>query len=325
MDTNVSSAADAADSIVRTCQWTVAGLVAEVPTRHGVMAVFRHDSGALTFSLARYGEWAENEIAFLRRFIPAGGVVLDVGAYIGTHSLAFAAAAGPGGRVIAFEAQPDSFALLVNNLAVNGAETVEARLGAVGAPGGSATLALPAIDIRSPRSFGSAALADAPATDPGPSVVVPAISLDQLGLERCDLVKIDAEGMESAVLEGAIGLLGKTQPIVYAECNSVDAGARTIAWLREAGMAVHLHIVDAFNPDNWRGCSQDGFQGAREVALVGVPGARRPLLAHFRPRAVERFLPVETLDDLVVGMMLKPQYAAEVLHRTPAFREVAGA
>ncbi|MGC8469731.1 MAG: FkbM family methyltransferase, partial [Acetobacteraceae bacterium] len=204
MDTNLSPAADAADSIVRTCQWSAAGLVTEVPTRRGAMAVFRHDSGALTFSLACYGEWAENEISFLHRFIPAGGVVLDVGAYIGTHSLAFAAAAGPAGRVIAFEAQPDSFALLVNNLAVNGAETVEARLGAVGAPGGSATLALPAIDIRSPHSFGSATLSDAHPFDPGQGVTVPTICLDQLGLERCDLVKIDAEGMESAVLEGAI-------------------------------------------------------------------------------------------------------------------------
>ena len=40
-------------------------------------------------SLRLYGEWAQSEIDALANFIQEGSVVVDVGAFIGTHSRAF--------------------------------------------------------------------------------------------------------------------------------------------------------------------------------------------------------------------------------------------
>ena len=313
-------APEALDHVTRTCAWIDREMVIDVPTRRGMMAVFRRDSGALAHSLSTYGEWAENEIAFLRHFIPAGGVVIDVGAYVGTHSLAFAEATGPGGRVLAFEAQPDSHSLLVNNIALNDAANVEACLGAVGGPDAADRVAIPRIDISASRSFGSSSLAAGGIPTNGQEVVVPSIRLDSLTLPRCDLLKIDAEGMEPAILQGAMDLLGRTRPVVYAECNSVDVGARVIDQLREAGMSVFIHVVDAFNPGNWRGRHDDIFQGAKEVALLGVPPERMEAVTRIAPAPVERLIPVGTLDDLVVGMMLKPQYARDLFRDAPVFR-----
>lgn len=138
--------------------WQQNGLVGTAPTRHGPMVYFKHDRGALTSSLQAYGEWAENEIMFCKRFFSQGDIVLDVGAYIGSHSLAFAAFVGPTGHVYSFEAQPASFTLLAHNLFVSGMPNVTATNAAVGAPVAEASIPLDEIDISQVCSFGSAAV-----------------------------------------------------------------------------------------------------------------------------------------------------------------------
>src|SRR6185437_5370204 len=55
-----------------------------------------------------------------------------------------------------------------------------------------------AIDLAVPRNFGAVALADS-----GAGEAVDIVALDALGLAQCHFVKIDVEGMEAAVIEGA--------------------------------------------------------------------------------------------------------------------------
>ena len=65
-----------------------------IDARYGRMTFFANDIGAASGSLAIYGEWAENEIGFVKTFIAVGETVVDVGAYIGTHTLAFSHSLG---------------------------------------------------------------------------------------------------------------------------------------------------------------------------------------------------------------------------------------
>jgi Protein-L-isoaspartate(D-aspartate) O-methyltransferase (PCMT) len=83
--------------------------------RYGRIAVPDGDTGPIGTSLRLYGEWAEHEIRFLLNFIEPGCCVIDIGAYIGTHTLAFAKAVGPNGTVISIEAQDVIFRLLKTN------------------------------------------------------------------------------------------------------------------------------------------------------------------------------------------------------------------
>jgi FkbM family methyltransferase len=296
------------------------GLIGQAPTRHGMMTFFRNDRGALTQALCAYGEWAEHEIAFCGRFLRPGDTVLDVGAYIGTHALAFGERVGPGGRVYSFEAQPASFSLLARNMAALAqVTTVHA---AVGHDLAGTSILLDAIDVAEPRSYGSAAIGDAPA--PLHPIRVPATTLDALDLASCALVKIDVEGMEDQVLSGAERLLSACAPLVYAECNTVDAGSRVISRLRMCGYDVWMHLADAYNPNNWRGNATNIFANAKEAALVGVPPRHRSACASLRCGAQETFFQIRTLDDLVAGMMLKPQYPREVLQFSSAFRPGGG-
>ena len=71
--------------------------IEQIEGRYGVIRFFSKDT-VIGTALRTYGEWAENELRLFRHFIPAGATVLDVGAFIGTHALAFSQMVGPGAR-----------------------------------------------------------------------------------------------------------------------------------------------------------------------------------------------------------------------------------
>lgn len=312
-------------------KWRADNLVGSTDTRYGPMVFFKHDSGAVTQSLIQYGEWAENELAFLRRVIPRGSVVVDVGAYIGTHALAFARQVGDGGLVYAIEAQPASFALLTENIQTNQADNVVLVNAIAAARVG--TFSLLGINISGDASFGSMSVENAVrppdssatvatniADGSGGISLVPTITLDSIPLTSCALIKIDAEGMEDLVLEGASNVIGSFRPVIYAECNCVEKGSAVFERLRQCGYRIFMHLAGAYNNQNWNGSTTDIFGVAKEAALVGVPPERlRPLLDSM-VGSYEIFFEITTLDDLVAGMLIKPQYPHEVLQHTSATR-----
>src|ERR1700759_4504087 len=86
--------------------------------RHGGFMFNRNDA-YIGRSLDLYGEWCDFEIQLLSRFINPGDTVVDVGANIGTHTVAFANLVGAGGVVPAFEPQRRLFQMLSGNVALN--------------------------------------------------------------------------------------------------------------------------------------------------------------------------------------------------------------
>lgn len=287
-------------------------LLSVVNGRYGRIAYFARDVGAVSLALAAYGEWAANELAFMRQFIPKNGTVLDIGAYVGTHTLAFA---GWTGEVVALEAQPATFQVLGDNVRCNGLTNVRLEHAAAGDYCGS--MHAHGIDITTEASFGSASLAGAAPDTAGTMFDVPIVTIDSLDLPRCDFMKIDVEGMESAVIAGAAATIRRHRPVIYAECNSVELGADSLRVMRDLGYEVRLHVVDAFAEDNFFGNPVNIFGPAREAALVGVPlGDPRFETAVVQP--CEIFARIETLDDLVLGLLNKPQYPPEILQPSAA-------
>src|SRR5262245_57768187 len=88
------------------------------PCRYGVLSFFKNDT-IISRSLKEYGEWAQAEIEVLLDFMGSGDIVLDIGAFIGTHTLAFAARVSDRGNVYAFEPQPVFFEVLKKNIGQN--------------------------------------------------------------------------------------------------------------------------------------------------------------------------------------------------------------
>lgn len=71
------------------------------------------------------GEWEPWVVDFLYDNCPSGGVVLDIGANIGAHTIPMADAVGPDGAVLAFEPNPSVIDLLRTNIEANNLDNVE--------------------------------------------------------------------------------------------------------------------------------------------------------------------------------------------------------
>lgn len=159
----------------------------------------------------------------IRQYLAEDFVCVDVGASIGLFSLALSLLV-PGGKVYALEPSPSSYASLSANLAVNGVENVEAfQLAATNISG---TLSFNDIPQFSAGSFPVTPEFRAMAEAMSSRVMeVSAVSLDDFvsehQVERLDLIKIDVEGGELAVLEGARDTLARDRPLVVMEFNGL--------------------------------------------------------------------------------------------------------
>jgi FkbM family methyltransferase len=139
-----------------------------------------------------------------------GDVIVDVGAGIGTDTLAFAKAVGSSGRVLAIEAHPETFARLRKNCSVHGFSQVACvHAAVVGAPG------TVYIETREEHVSNRIMLGgDATA------VPVPGVTLDslcaRLDVDHIDLLKMNIEGAERLAIPGMRAAVGMTRNICIA-------------------------------------------------------------------------------------------------------------
>lgn len=239
-----------------------------VVTRHGLMMYNRNDY-IIGASLETYGEWCEQEIALLSRFVERGMTVCDVGAHIGTHTLFFSRAVGPAGKVHAFEPQPFVFHCLAGNVALNSLQNVRCRPVAAGAAAGTAVM--PDVQYAGSRNFGAVALAQA-----GEGERVPVAAIDDLALGPVHLMKIDVEGMEQAVLEGAARTIAASRPVLYVENNRKAQSGPLIAALAGHGYDMYWHTLSYYNPDNYAGSKENLFGTAGETNMLCLPRGSAP-------------------------------------------------
>lgn len=278
-----------------------------VETRYGSMECLSGDS-VVSRSLLLYGEWAQLELDLIAKVLRPGDVALDVGAFLGTHTLGLATMVGPRGQVHSFEPRASIRAVLGRNVERNGLQQVTVHPFALGAK--TEVIKLPVIDIETEANFGGLALEGNAVEECQALEDVRIEMLDNLALERVDFMKLDAEGMEAAVLAGATRLLATCQPTVLAECNDLEHGGRTLACLRQRGYEVYGVLAPAYNPANLRGESDNIFGEASEASILALPPSRIGWLA---PAIRADLVPLLTLDDLALLLLHKAQYSVEVL------------
>jgi FkbM family methyltransferase len=191
--------------------------------------------------LERSGGLYQRELAaLLRRRLPADAVAVDGGAHIGVISVLLASLC-PAGHVYAFEPVPETSAYLEHNLAANGITNVTVERLALYREDGEITLAFD-------ESY------------PGGSHIGEGksrVATCRRGLERLDLLKLDVEGAEPAVLDGAEETLARFRPLTVVECNPVALPRLAGTGYRE----LFLRLQGLFPV----------------VALIGTGGALLPL------------------------------------------------
>lgn len=234
--------------------------------RHGLFMYNRNDQ-FIGRSLDLYGQWCEFEVQVVAHFLRPGDTAIDVGANIGTHTVAFAEFVGPSGLVHAFEPQRRNFHMLAGNVALNTLENVVCHHKAVGdADGEIVSPPLPRPDMS--FNFGGVALAHAAAG----GECVPQVRLDSLDLAACRLIKIDTEGMEPQVLDGALDLIARCRPLLYVE-NSEPGASKPLAQRLDAlGYVARWSMFPYFDPNNFYANSVNIWQGVLPAAnLICAP------------------------------------------------------
>ena len=235
--------------------------------RHGIMLYSARDR-YVGGSLDRYGEFSELEAQLFTGLVRPGMLVVEVGSNIGAHTVHLAKLVGENGGVVAFEAQRVIFQMLCANLALNGIENTDAKCMAVGAAPGE--IMVPRLDYRGDNNFGGIALGG----DDGDAVEM--IAIDNLLLPACHLMKIDVEGMEKQVLEGARQTIGRFRPYLYVEDDRIDKHAELITTLFDLEYRLWWHLPWLYNPGNFAGDPENLFPGIASFNLICLPRESAP-------------------------------------------------
>ena len=231
------------------------GHMAVKQCRHGTM-MYNVNDAFIGRSLDLYGEWCEDEAFVLGQVISPGDLVVDVGANIGTHTVFFGKRVGEKGVVVAFEPQRLAYQTLCGNVALNGLTNVTCFMSAVGAARGTVTV--PMLDPRHVQNFGAVKAVAGPAKD-ARAEVVDLVTIDELALQRCALIKVDVEGMETKVVAGAKDTIARCRPALFLENDTVERSREVLEAVEAVGYKAYWQIAGYFSPKNFFGNPENVF------------------------------------------------------------------
>jgi FkbM family methyltransferase len=167
-------------------------------------------------------EWEPHVRREIERTARTDGIAVDVGAYIGLHTLTMSRWFG---TVHAFEPQRGIFQILCGNLALNNRLNVLPHNTGLYDRAGSMRLApqerqeveTPVVDghpdyahIKNAAALGFDFITEGEGD-------VPAIALDDMALENVALIKVDAQGADLRVLRGAEATIRRCRPTILFE------------------------------------------------------------------------------------------------------------
>jgi len=188
-------------------------LIKGVKITHGALCFFLLDWDSSHLFRFEFEPWMKDYIK-----LPKGGVFVDIGAHIGYYTLLTSRVIGDKGLIISVEADPTNYKTLLSNIFSNhlkniihfnvAAYSTDTKINLYQHSGGGTGHSL----VETHGSF----------------VTIKARRLDsilkQVGVNRLDLVKIDVEGAEAYVLEGAIDSLRKYRPRLIIEVRYYNLG-----------------------------------------------------------------------------------------------------
>jgi FkbM family methyltransferase len=176
----------------------------------------------IDFSIYLLGAFERSTVVTLQKLAISGGIIFDIGANIGAHTLGLARSAGAKGRVFAIEPSDFAFTKLKRNLALNPelesrtqayqlllAAQIEAHL----PPTIYASWPLLAKEPVHPKLRGRLSTTSNARVDTLDAFV------ERQGIDRLDLIKIDVDGHEYPVLKGGAKTMERFRPTLLMEMS----------------------------------------------------------------------------------------------------------
>jgi FkbM family methyltransferase len=164
----------------------------------------------------RAGMWERGETAFVKRTLKAGMHAVDIGANLGWFTVHMAKLVGADGSVVAFEPRRDLHRQLPLTVLENGLTNVTVHQLALGEKNGEGLLRWDKRD----DNPGSTHLAPRDVDDDDDRFVFQrsdVVTLDSIVTHPIDFIKIDVEGAEKLVFDGANRVFSHDRPVMLAE------------------------------------------------------------------------------------------------------------
>ena len=194
--------------------------------------------------LARGEAWEPETDRIISQYVKPGTIALDIGAHIGTHTIALSRAVGEDGVVIAFEPQAKIYRELCMNLRLNGCSNVIPVHCALGEKNGLVGLVTPVS-----TNEGGTYLGDG-------EELVSLKKLDDFKLRNISFIKMDVENYEDMVLTGGWESLMISRPVIFLEIQGnqeeLDASGSNRQEKTKATIA-HLEKM-GYNVSPFKGC-----------------------------------------------------------------------
>lgn len=216
-----------------------AGLAQIAETRQGLL-MFDPGEPDAGRSLGYCGEWLHADLELVLRLIASGAVVVEAGAGIGAHAVAIGRALGHRGQLFLYEDHLPRRRMLRQNLVANGI--------------GNAILMTRS--LRGPSGEGFDASGE---------------TIDDLQLDRLDLVKCAVSVDPAAIVEGAHQTLWRCRPNLQFAMRDPAAVHRLAERLREVGYRTWHHEASMYPPTNFNRRDVSSLGGCRSHSLVGLP------------------------------------------------------
>lgn len=180
------------------------------------------------------GSYEPEQTRLFEEHVRPGSTVLDVGAHVGYYTVLSAVLAGEHGAVWAFEPNPNNAHFLRRHVEINGLRTVRVTEAAVSDANGTARF-----DFGS--GSGTGHLAE------GGAVEVRTVRLDDFCAEHGiapAAIKIDVEGAETSVLEGARATLARHRPVLFLSTHGAAVHRACLEFMAREGYACRPILGD---------------------------------------------------------------------------------
>lgn len=159
--------------------------------------------------------WENHMQDIFKKYVNKDSIVIECGCHIGTHTLPLASLCK---KLYGFEPMPDTYNILNQNIKLNNVNNcIIYKKGVADKEGVTQYCWIPE------NNPGGSGLNNNPMGKPNwipytnKNIEVELTTIDLLELDNLDLIKIDVEGYETLVINGAINTIKKCRPVIIME------------------------------------------------------------------------------------------------------------
>jgi FkbM family methyltransferase len=184
----------------------------------------------------------KNTFRIIKTLLPEDGIFVDIGANVGIYSCVMAKYLDSKGSVISFEPMAENLVLLHKNIELNQFKNIKVYEVALSNNKGN-------FDLYVPPSHQQGSSGCTQVWNPGNWLSVGTTSATTLDIaftkKRLDFIKIDTQGHELKILEGAKSTIEQYQPFILCEVSE-DNREKVLDLVKDWGYSIFRETKDGF-------------------------------------------------------------------------------